>query len=141
MEADEAAISKWGNNLERASWSLVFAGMLTQLSTEYAFPSYNVALGFWGAYCAFGRQGRATFGLLTFSFFGVLLDIVFCSINNGPGSAFQFALIMLIFCLLIKVYILFCGSVSCLRAGGVKGGPVAAKRSLLLVFPLALPNI
>lgn len=112
MAADDEAVSKWGSVLERSSWLLVFIGMMTQVSTEYAFPSYNVVLGFWGAYCAFGRHGRATFGLLTFSFFGIVLDIVFCSTNNGPSSAFQFALIMFIFCLLIKVYVLFCGAVS-----------------------------
>lgn len=108
--ADVEAMVKWGNILERSSWLLVFAAMMTQVSAEYAFPSYNVILGFWGAYCAFGKHGRATFGLLTFCFFGVLMDIVFCSINNGPTTTFQFALVMLIFCLFIKVYILFCGA-------------------------------
>jgi hypothetical protein len=108
--ADPEGIAKWGSVLERSCWLLVLTGMLTQVSAEYAFPSYNVAIGFWGTYCAFGKHGRATFGLLTFSFFGVLLDIVFCSINNGPSSSFQFALVMLIFCLFIKVYLLFCGA-------------------------------
>ena len=108
--ADLENADKWGSILERTSWLLVLVGMFTQVSAEYAFPSYNVALGFWGAYCAFGKHGRATFGLLTCSFLAVLLDIVFCSINNGPTSTFQFALVMLIFCLFIKLYVLFCGA-------------------------------
>ena len=108
--ADVEGVVKWGSILERSSWLLVLVGMLTQVSAEHAFPSYNVVIGFWGTYCAFGKHGRATFGLLTFSFFGVLLDIVFCSVNNGPTSAFQFSLVMLIFCLFIKVYVLFCGA-------------------------------
>ena len=107
---DVDGVVKWGSILERTSWLLVFTGMLTQVSAEYAFPSYNVVIGFWGAYCAFGKHGRATFGLLTFSFFGVLLDIAFCGSNNGPTTAFQFALVMLIFSLFIKIYILFCGA-------------------------------
>lgn len=32
------------------------------VSTDYAFPSYNIALGFWAAYSAFSKHGRATFG-------------------------------------------------------------------------------
>ena len=110
VQMDSDGATKWSGVLERSSWLLVFVGMLTQVSAEYAFPSYNVVIGFWGAYCAFGRHGRATFALLTFSFFGILLDVAFCSVNNGDSSAFQFALVMLIFCLFIKVYLLFCGA-------------------------------
>ncbi len=81
----EAEIKNYSNQLERASWFLTLFGMMTQcaflfsffylffrfmifyfiVSSEVAFPSYNVALGFWGAYCAYTRHGRATFGLGT----------------------------------------------------------------------------
>ena len=60
MESDD--IKKNELHIERASWLLVFFGMLSQISSEFSFPSYNVALGFWGAYCVFSKHGRATFG-------------------------------------------------------------------------------
>ena len=107
---DSVAVHKWSNQVERCSWILVFFGMMTQISTEYAFPSYNVVLGFWGAHCSFVKHGRATFGLLTFCFLGTVLDIVFCSINASDSSTFTFALIMLIAALLTKVYLMFCSS-------------------------------
>ena len=58
---DDPKIKKWANQVERSSWLLIFFGMLSQISTEYAFPSYNVVLGFWGAYCAFSKQARGAF--------------------------------------------------------------------------------
>lgn len=48
--------------LERLSWTLVALGMLSQLSSDYSFPSYNIALGFWGAYCVFGKNKKAIIG-------------------------------------------------------------------------------
>lgn len=89
--------------VERAAWVQVFFGLLTQVSADLAFPSYNAILGFWGVYAALNRHGRATFGcgrsmhcsyalfltdvlpLFVFSYvsFGILsvfLDIVYCSI-------------------------------------------------------------
>ena len=78
--------------------------MMTQISTEYAFPSYNVALGFWGVHCSYGCHGRSTFGLLTFLLLGVLLDIVFMFSNSNDSPVFQFQLVMLVFCLLTKAY-------------------------------------
>jgi hypothetical protein len=41
-----------------------------------------MVLGFWGAFCSFTQHARATFGLIIFSFFAILLDIVFCSVNG-----------------------------------------------------------
>jgi hypothetical protein len=41
----EESIKRHANSLERVSWFLVVVGMLTEVSSEYAFPSYNVALG------------------------------------------------------------------------------------------------
>lgn len=41
----EDLIKRYANSLERVSWFLVVIGMLTEISSEYAFPSYNVALG------------------------------------------------------------------------------------------------
>lgn len=111
-------VQKWSSQLERVSWILVFLGMMTQISTEYAFPSYNVTLGFWGTYCAFGRHGRATFGLLTFLFFGIILDIVFCSINSSQSSTYLFALVILILCLFAKVYALYCAAYFFAAIGG-----------------------
>ena len=122
---DEANIRKWGNQLERTSWLLVLLGMLTQVSTVYAFPSYNLIQGFWGAYCAFSRKGRACFGLLMFSFLGIVLDIVFCGVNSFESTTFQFALVVLVLCMIIKVYILFCGSHFFAALGGahsIQGG-------------------
>jgi hypothetical protein len=55
---------EYASHVERTGWILAFWGMLTQVS-NFGFPSYNVALGFWGAYCSFSKHGRATFGLIT----------------------------------------------------------------------------
>jgi hypothetical protein len=120
-QLDNHNVKKWGNQLERVSWLMVLLGMLTQVSTVYAFPSYNIILGFWGAYCAFGKQGRATFGLLMFTFLGIILDVVFCAINSFTSSTFQFALVMLITSLFSKLYILFCGSHFFAALGGAYG--------------------
>tara|TARA_A100001035_G_scaffold186734_1_gene148879 strand:+ start:456 stop:911 length:456 start_codon:yes stop_codon:yes gene_type:complete len=107
---EDRNVRKWGNQVERISWLLVLLGMLTQVSTVYAFPSYNVILGFWGAYCSFGKHGRATFVLLVFTILGIVLDITFCAVNSYDSATFQFALVMLILCLFCKLYLLFCGS-------------------------------
>jgi len=48
--------------LERAGWLQVLLGMLTQMSAEVSFPSYNIVLGFWATFCSFSKSGRATFG-------------------------------------------------------------------------------
>ncbi len=119
-------VQKWANQLERSSWILVILGMMTQVSTEYAFPSYNVALGFWGAYCSFCRHGRATFGVLSFLFVGIILDIVFCSINSGETSTFQFGLVMLILCLFAKVYSLYAAA----QFFAAIGGPYSLEQSM-----------
>jgi hypothetical protein len=107
MDDQEITITNYGNQLERAAWFLTLFSMLTQLGGDVAFPSYNVALGFWGAYCAFSRHGRATFGFITFSFFGIIFDIVFCSINGSKSTLYKFSLAMLILCLVLKVYGLY----------------------------------
>ena len=52
---------EYGSQMERLGWLLAFFAMLTQVG-RFAFPSYNVVLGFWGVYSAFTRHGRATFG-------------------------------------------------------------------------------
>ena len=122
---EEANIRKWGNQVERTSWLMVLLGMLTQVSTVYAFPSYNLILGFWGAYCAFSKKGRACFGLLMFSFLGIILDVVFCGVNSFESTTFQFALVVLVLCLLTKIYLLFCGSHFFAALGGahsIQGG-------------------
>jgi hypothetical protein len=112
-------VQKWGNQVERSAWTLVFFSMMTQVSTEYAFPSYNIALGFWGAHCAFSTHGRATFGLLSFTLLGCVLDVVFFLANKVDSPIFQFQIIMLVFCLLTKCYVLFCGSHYFASLGGV----------------------
>lgn len=97
---DRDIIHKYASHLERASWFLIFFGMLTQgllsdtssnqvnlkmfivVSSATAFPSYNIAIGFWGVYCAFSKHGRAVFAFIAFCFISLLLDIIFCSING-----------------------------------------------------------
>ena len=128
---DEVGLRKWGNQLERVSWLMVLLGMLTQVSTVYAFPSYNLILGFWGAYCAFSRKGRACFGLLMFTFLGIILDIVFCGVNSFESTTFQFALVVLVMCMITKVYVLFCGSHFFAALGGahaIQGGGAAVQQ-------------
>ena len=85
---------------------------MTQVSSNYSFPSYNIVLGFWGAYCAFSKHGRATFGLICFQLLALLLDLIFCAVNgNSDNSAtFKFALTMLIFCLVAKLAALYSAS-------------------------------
>jgi len=87
-------------------------GMLTQVSSDNSFPSYNVVLGFWGAYCAFSKHGRATFGLICFQLLGLLLDIIFCAVNGqaDKSASFKFALTMLVFCLVAKMGVLYSAS-------------------------------
>ena len=104
---DKDVIRKYGSYLERTSWSLVFFGLLTQVSSEFAFPSYNIILGFWGAYCSFSRHGRATFGCIAFSFLGIILDIEVCAVNNASSPTFHFALSMLILCLFLKCVLIY----------------------------------
>ena len=55
MELDEELIKKVGAHMERASWFLVLFGMVSQVSSHDAFPSYNMLMGFWGAYATFTR--------------------------------------------------------------------------------------
>lgn len=77
-------IRKLAGYLEFSSWLITIFGMMSQgvflkeffdllvnrvifffffeVTASYAFPSYNIALGFWGAYCSFSKHGRATFG-------------------------------------------------------------------------------
>lgn len=104
---DKDIIRKYGSYLERSSWSLVFFGLLTQVSSEFAFPSYNVILGFWGAYCSFSRHGRATFGCISFTFLAIILDIAFCAANSAQSPTFYFALAMLIICLFLKCMVIY----------------------------------
>jgi hypothetical protein len=109
---------EYSSQVERTGWILVLWGMLTQVS-NFGFPSYNVALGFWGTYCAFSKHGRATFGCvdslslllslalryICFLFLSIFLDIIFASVYgpDGRGPTFNFALTMLIFALFTKV--------------------------------------
>lgn len=94
-------IAEYSAHVERISWILAFWGMLTQVCAEYAFPSYNVVLGFWGAYCSFSKHGRATFGWVSilrkwsnllnrryicFLLLASFLDIVFCSLYGTPKN-------------------------------------------------------
>jgi hypothetical protein len=111
---------EYSSQVERTGWILVLWGMLTQIS-NFGFPSYNVVLGFWGAYCAFSKHGRATFGsvaslvallvpslilcrYICFLFLSIFLDIIFASLygSEGRGPTFNFALTMLIFALFTK---------------------------------------
>jgi len=114
----EESIKRHANSLERVSWFLVVVGMLTEVSSEYAFPSYNVALGFWGAYSSFSKHGRATFGFISFTFLSILLDVVFCAINSHRASVFEFCLTMFIICMLLKVYALYQSSLFFTSIGG-----------------------
>mmetsp|Transcript_16240 Transcript_16240/g.23678 ORF Transcript_16240/g.23678 Transcript_16240/m.23678 type:complete len:183 (+) Transcript_16240:205-753(+) len=113
-----AKAKKLSGYLEFSSWLLTLFAMLTQMSVKFSFPSYNVALGFWGAYCAFSSNGRATFGFITFSFIGIILDIIFCSINGSDTTEFKFCLAMLIICLFIKIYALYYASLFFASIGG-----------------------
>jgi hypothetical protein len=54
--------SEFASYVERTAWLQVLFGMLTQVSADTAFPSYNAVLGFWGVYAAINMHGRATFG-------------------------------------------------------------------------------
>lgn len=103
----ELTIRKHSNNLERSSWILAFFALLTQLSSEYAFPSYNVALAFWGCYAAFSKHGRTTFGFIIFSFLSLLLDVIYCSINRPDSVIFKFCLAIFVVCMFIKSYCLY----------------------------------
>eukprot|EP01032_Pedospumella_encystans_P024482 gene24482-27689_t len=114
----EEQIKKHSGALERAAWFLVIFGMLSEISTDYAFPSYNIALGFWGAYSVFSKHGRATFAFISFTFLGIILDIVFCANNHNGASMFKFCLTMFIFCLFIKVYALYQASLFFTSIGG-----------------------
>jgi hypothetical protein len=109
---DEELIKKYSSHLERAAWCQVFLGMLSQVSTAKAFPSYNVVLGFWGAYCAFSKHGRATFGLICFQLLSLLLDIIFSAVNSDAddSASFKFALTMFIFCIFAKLAALYSAS-------------------------------
>lgn len=53
---------EFASYVERTAWLQILFGILTQVSAEVAFPSYNVVLGFWGVYAAINKHGRATFG-------------------------------------------------------------------------------
>jgi len=108
--------------------------MLTQISSNQSFPSYNAVLGFWGAYCAFSQHGRATFGLICFQLLALLLDIIFCAVNGKayPSASFKFALTMLIFSLVAKLAVLYSashffsaigGAYSMTGSGSGSGGP------------------
>lgn len=63
------------------------------MSSKVSFPSYNIALGFWGLYSAFSKQGRATFGLIAFSLFAMVLDIIFCSLS---GMSINISMILIV---------------------------------------------
>ncbi|KAJ1444088.1 hypothetical protein B484DRAFT_389048, partial [Ochromonadaceae sp. CCMP2298] len=114
----DSQIKKYSGALERASWFIVLLGMLSEISTDHAFPSYNIALGFWGAYSAFSKHGRATFGFISFTFFSLILDVVFCSNNRHSSSMFKFCLTMFIFCLFVKMYALYQASMFFTSIGG-----------------------
>ena len=105
MKDMELALAR-GSQLERCGWLVCFLGMLTQVSALTSFPSYNIVLGFWAAYCSFTRNGRAIFGFICFSVFSLILDIVFCCVY-GPADendhAFKFALVMFILCMFVKM--------------------------------------
>jgi hypothetical protein len=58
---DAELLSRYGAYVEKTGWLQVAFGMLS-MSTTVGMPSYNVALGFWGVYCAFSKNGRAVFG-------------------------------------------------------------------------------
>ena len=95
-------IKKLAGYLEFSSWLITIFGMMSQgvfsgrsfwlsrkqrnlflffkVTASYAFPSYNIALGFWGAYCSFSKHGRATFG------FKNINHIFFIIVN--PSSPF-----------------------------------------------------
>mmetsp|Transcript_23751 Transcript_23751/g.21615 ORF Transcript_23751/g.21615 Transcript_23751/m.21615 type:complete len:187 (+) Transcript_23751:34-594(+) len=111
-------IKHTSNNVERSSWLLLLFSMLTQISSIYSFPSYNIALGFWGVYCSFTRHGRATFGYILFLIYSCLLDIIYCSINHHNTGLYRFCLAMFVICLFIKIYALYYGSQFFAAIGG-----------------------
>lgn len=104
---NSSEIKKYAASLERASWILLFFSLMTQVSIGITYPSYNIALAFWGCYTSFTKHGRACFGLLAFLFLSLILDIVFCSINKVSIS---FTLVMFIICMISKVYCLHVSS-------------------------------
>ena len=94
---DKDLIRQNANSLERTSWILVFFGLLTQLSADYAFPSYNVVIGFWGAYCSFSKHGRATFACVAFTILSLILDVVFCNTNRKFSQLYAILACLIIF--------------------------------------------
>ena len=111
QQITSASIKRYSSGLERCSWTLLFFSLLTQLSTIYSFPSYNVALAFWGCFTAFTKHGRACFGLISFCFISLILDVVFCSINYVSSNAmWDFCLSMFVICMFVKAYCLYVSS-------------------------------
>ncbi len=108
MKDSEIAILR-ASQLERIGWIICFFGMLTQVSAYTSFPSYNVVLGFWAVYwyelrvatvyrpsqnyhlysflSTFTKNGRATFGFISFTVLSILLDVLFCSVNRASGQS------------------------------------------------------
>lgn len=106
----EEVVEKNAIQFVRSSFLVAFFGSLTQVSGIIAFPSYNVALGFFGAYSSFARNGKATFAFIAFCTLTIILDIIFCFVNGNDSNGFRFSLSMLIFCLFAKVYALYTSS-------------------------------
>lgn len=113
-------VEKSASSLERTAWIIILLSMLTQISEEVAFPAYNVALGFWGVYCAFTAHVRALFGFISFMSVSLILDIVFCtSMSQGKGgSAGEFALVVFIICMIVKLPAIWYSSLMFSAVGG-----------------------
>ena len=126
IKDNELALSR-ASQLERMAWGILFLSMLTTVSSEQSFPPYNIVLGFWAAFCSFTKNGRATFGYISFTLFSVVLDIVFCILYGGEGKtgSFKFAFAMFVFCMFTKLASLYTSS----QLFAAIGGPASMESS------------
>lgn len=112
MEESPELQSRYTALVEKTGWLQVLLSMLAAATSSVATPSYGVVLGFWGAYCAYSKNGKAVFGYICFLAISVVLDIVYCALyaRSEVTSAFQFAITMLIFNMFAKLAALFAAS-------------------------------
>jgi hypothetical protein len=138
MKTGDVQLRNHAYQLERASWALVGISMLTQVSSKVSFPSYNIALGFWGLYSAFSKQGRATFGLIAFSLFAIVLDIIFCSLSGSPQTTTDtFCLTMFVFCLFLKIVVVYVAAHFFASLGGASSMDSSQMNNSSIYEPLA----
>lgn len=94
---------------QRLSWAIVVLGMLSQLSAQNSIPTYNVVLGFWGLYAVEIAKVSVVYGFILFSFFSIILDIVFCALNvpSIESPMFSFGVAVVVICLFAKLFCVY----------------------------------